>query len=85
MSVHSFASSCYFLTVSDDFSADSVFLAHSSGFLIGLGGLIARLGYMEQPLGLLLRSTGLMFTSCCRWLTVLGCIDNQANIVVGCG
>jgi hypothetical protein len=61
------------------------FLAHSSGFLIGLGGLIARLGYMEQPSGLLLRSTGLVFTSCCRWLTVLGCIDNQANVVVGCG
>jgi len=39
---------------------------------------------MEPPLGLLLRgSTRVVFTSCCS-LTVVGCIDDQSN-VIGCG
>lgn len=39
---------------------------------------------MEPPSGLLLRgSTRIVFTSCCS-LTVVGCIDDQFN-VIGCG
>ena len=41
---------------------------------------------MVESLGLLLRgSTRVVFTSCrCCWLTILGCIDDQSNFVVGC-
>jgi hypothetical protein len=69
------------------FQQFSCFSACSIGILIGSGVLSLDLGYTEQSLGWFLRgSTRVVFTSCRScWLIVVGCIDDQSKIVVGCG
>jgi hypothetical protein len=69
------------------FQQFSCFSARSIGILIGSGVLSLDLGYTEQLSGLFLRgSTRVVFTSCrSYWLIVVGCIDDQSKIVVGCG
>lgn len=67
------------------FSADLVVFWHVQVVSYRFMWVIARLGYMEQPLSLLLRgSTIVVFTSCRYWFSVVSCIDDQSNVVIGC-